>query len=141
VSGTFRVLITGSRSWSDEQAIREALASVIALQGPENVTVVHGAASCGADAIADRVATSWGGGLMVERHPADWQRHGRSAGFRRNAEMVALGADVCLAFVLPCTDPKCRKSEPHGSHGASHTARLAEKAGIPTRRFPEADRG
>ncbi len=135
MSGTFRVLITGSRPWKDEQAIRDALASVIALQGPENVTVVHGAASRGADAIADRVATSWGGGLTVERHPADWARHGRRAGFVRNAEMVALGADVCLAFIDPCADAKCRKSEPHGSHGASRTADLAEKAGIPTRRY------
>lgn len=123
MSGTFRVLITGSRSWTDEQAIRDALASVISLQGPENVTVVHGAASRGADAIADRVATSWGGGLTVERHPADWARFGRSAGFRRNADMVALGADLCLAFILD------------GSPGASHTADLAEKAGIPTRRY------
>lgn len=130
-----RILVTGSRTWTDEDTVRGAFAQVVSIHGPENVTIVHGACPRGADALADEIATGWTG-LTVERHPADWDRHGKAAGFRRNAEMVDAGADICLAFIGPCSKRGCPDPGPHGSHGASHTAALAERAGIPVRRFP-----
>jgi len=113
-----RVLITGSRDWTDEQAIRAALANITMWHGAE-IVVVHGACPTGADAIADRVARDWGGGMTVERHPADWNAHGKAAGPLRNKHMVSLGADVCLAF-------------PQGeSRGTRHCMSEARAAGIP----------
>ena len=112
--------MTGSRDWDDEAAVRTALIEVTAGRPGPHV-VVHGACPTGGDAIADRIAAELG--LTVERHPARWRRYGRSAGYRRNAEMVALGAEVCLAFI--------RDSSP----GASMTARLADEARIPVRRI------
>ncbi|MFE2996196.1 SLOG family protein [Nocardia sp. NPDC059246] len=109
--------MTGSRSWGDRRVIRDALAEV---WDPDAV-LVSGACPTGADALCEACWTHWGG--QVERHPADWKQFGRSAGFQRNAELVQLGADVCLAFIRD------------GSAGASHTADLAQRAGIPTRIF------
>lgn len=57
--------------------------------------------------------------ISEERHPADWDAYGKSAGYRRNAEMVSLGADLCIAFVVPGK-----------SKGTQHTIDLARKAGI-----------
>ncbi len=130
-TGTFRVLVTGSRTWDDELTLNVALLHT-ALQcrdsGDSHLIVVHGACPQGADAMAaDWVCWAQGRSPVLEisgePHPADWHSLGKSAGFRRNSEMVALGADLCLAFI---------KDE---SRGATHCAGLAEKAGIPVRRF------
>ena len=125
-----RILVTGSRDWWDWNTLNRAL---LEYATEHDITIVHGDCPTGADADADY----WGKyqGVRIERHPADWKQYGRSAGFRRNAEMVNLGANICLAFIGPCTSEKCTNPEPHGSHGASRTADLAEKAGILVRRF------
>jgi len=105
-----RVLVTGSRLFSDRRIIRKALDVINEQPGPH--TLVHGAAR-GADQTAASYALRLG--WKVEPHPANWQqpctdqcRHRErlaeegycaSAGKARNAEMVSSGADVCLAFL------------------------------------------
>lgn len=125
-----RILITGSRTWTDAGMVAQAIDAAIAEFGADDITVVHGACPLGADRMAGAYVEDMAGWydnankrLVEERHPADWTRLGKRAGFVRNAEMVKLGADVCLAFIRD------------GSRGASHTAGLAEKAGIATRRW------
>ena len=119
---TFRILVTGSREWADENLIAGALLHETSRRpSSETITIVHGDAR-GADAMAARVALHYG--WQAEPHPADWS-YGKSAGFIRNAEMVALGAGVCLAFY----------KQGAGNKGTDHCASLAEKAGIPVRRF------
>lgn len=133
---SFRILITGSRNWSNTNAIVSAFAVVIpgSLRRPNvEVVVVHGDAP-GADTLAGRIAEQWG--FDVESHPAQWDRNcdqscyhptrmkdGKPycpvAGHLRNQHMVDLGADVCLAF--PTRD----------SRGTWDCVRRAEKAGIP----------
>lgn len=89
----------------------------------QKILIVHGGCPTGADAQADLWAkqkNSTGRYVYWENHLAEWVKYGKSAGMRRNAEMVKLGADLCLAFIH------------NDSKGASQTAALAEKARIPT---------
>ena len=137
MADTYRILVTGSRSWPSPDRVCAELDAVLA-RTSSPLLVIHGACPAGADMFAAGWVHAnrkrpWPG-VSQERHPADWGR-GKSAGFSRNAEMVALGADLCLAFIAPCRGRPCRYSKPHGSHGADNCAYLAEQAGIPTMRF------
>lgn len=98
---TKRILVTGSRSWTDKIVIRNALMVEASRFAHEDIVLVHGANPRGADAIADKIATQYG--WVVEKHPAKWSS-GRSAGPIRNQQMADAGADVCLAF--PLSDSK-----------------------------------
>jgi hypothetical protein len=107
----YRVLITGSRDWDKPEAITKALdlmhqamveanskrIDTVTLE-PELYwfTLVHGACPTGADKIAD----DWGKekGVRIERHPAQWNEHGKAAGPIRNQQMVDKGALVVLGF-------------------------------------------
>jgi hypothetical protein len=116
MTGDYRILVTGSRDWTDTDLIRDALMAATVDVPDARVVVVHGGAG-GADTIADRLALRLG--WRREPHPADWARYGRRAGPLRNDAMVALGADLCLAFILD------------RSPGASHCWSRARYAGIP----------
>ncbi len=113
-----RVLVTGSRTYEDRAAVRRDLAAVLAKFGcrPDQVVVVNGMAR-GLDTVAREAAVELG--MRVEDHPAAWDRHGRAAGPRRNAEMVAAGARGAIAY------PVGR------SVGTRHCMRITEQAGIP----------
>lgn len=117
-----RILISGSRDWDEWLIIGRTIKSAISLLQPyfedyDEVTIVHGACPTGADELADQWAAE--NGVAVERHPADWDTHGRRAGYLRNQEMVDAGADIVLVF------------NKNSSRGASMTARLAREAGLP----------
>lgn len=89
-----RVLLTGSRDWTDVDEIHDALDALYLLWKEESVepafTLVHGACPTGADNIANEWARATHG-VVIERHPY-WERYG-------NRHMVELGADHFLAFI------------------------------------------
>jgi hypothetical protein len=116
-----KILITGSRAWTNKKLIEEILSEYADSRGAASITVVHGACPTGADAMADEIALQLG--MTIQRYPADWTTHGKAAGPIRNQHMVDQGADVCLAFFLP------------NSRGTVHCANAAEEAGIPTWRY------
>lgn len=109
-----RVLVTGSREWTDSLAVAEAIDEHMQ---PGDV-LVHGCCHKGADRIAD---SYWGFALgqEVERWPADWDEYGKAAGHIRNQKMVDSAPDLCLAFI---------RNESKGATGCAGRARMA---GIP----------
>ena len=136
---TRRVLVTGSRDWTDRRSVWFALFAQF-LDTPEDTTliVVHGDCPTGADKIArDWCRSPEIRGLVIEEaHPADWgrpcteecshrprmkdgKRYCPMAGNLRNQEMVDCGAYVCLAFPLP------------ESRGTVDCMKRAKKAKIP----------
>lgn len=133
---TYRVLVTGSRDWTNRLLVYTVLKQVSDAH-PDGLVVVHGACPTGADWMAHQwvAYTAPWAPVTEEPHPADWDGLGRAAGMIRNGVMVSLGADECHAFIGPCTSPRCKRTYPHPSHGATHCADLAERAGIPVRRW------
>ncbi|WP_330253073.1 DUF2493 domain-containing protein [Nocardia sp. NBC_00565] len=131
---TFRVLVTGSRSFPSEDAVWERLAFVLAENLPDGgtLTVVHGDCPTGADHFAHTwCALPSGDEVIVEEcHPADWAKHGKAAGPIRNAETVAAGADLVLAFPLP--------GDRNQSRGTWHCIDTARAAGLTVEIVPPA---
>lgn len=110
-----RLLVTGSRDFSDEIVIASGLADVVGRYGNPAVTLVHGDAR-GVDKTAAAIGKRLG--WNIEKYPADWVRWGNAAGPIRNQIMVDTGAEVCVAF----------KAE--GSKGTADCIKRAKRAGI-----------
>lgn len=120
---TKRVIVTGSRHWTDAQRIWTTLDQVHAWASAHGMTLVHGDCIHGADRFAEDWQTHNWRKVSGMRYKALWDRYGRRAGPIRNAQMVGDGADLCLAFLTP------------ESKGGAHCADLAERNGILTMRF------
>lgn len=118
-----RVICTGSREWTSPDAARRMVASRL-LDLPADVLIVVGYnpekdTPKGVDRFVWQEAHNLG--LAVETHPAEWEKYGKGAGYRRNTEMAQLGGDLCLAFW----------NERDDSRGTLHMIEQAEKYGIP----------
>lgn len=126
--------MTGDRNWYAPDLAEEVLNRLILRHGPSFV-IVHG----GASGIDRSFAEACGEiGIDQEAHPARWDEldaphvqirydkrnrpYNANAGPVRNAEIVAAGARLCLAFHRAIS----------ASRGTKDCARRAIEAGIPT---------
>src|SRR5947209_3075345 len=95
-----RVIVTGSMTWSDAEAIRRELAQL-----PAGSTVILGDAA-GVDALAGQIAGELG--LAVEpfrKEPEDYRRFRAVAWQGLNERMLDSGADLVLAFHPELNEP------------------------------------
>ncbi|MBI2358623.1 MAG: DUF2493 domain-containing protein [Deltaproteobacteria bacterium] len=106
-----KVLVCGSRDWTDWKAIENRLQTL-----PPRTTIIAGAAR-GVDSIAASIGRKLG--LEVREFPADWDKFGRSAGYRRNLVMLEQDPDLVIAFHVG------------NSPGTAHAIENARKREIP----------
>ena len=108
-----RVLVCGSRDWSNVEIIAEHLRSL-----PSGTALIHGGCK-GADLIAALIGAELG--FEVVPFPADWGTHGKAAGPIRNQRMLDEGKpDLIIAF----------HNDISSSRGTADMLRRAERCGV-----------
>ena len=106
-----KVLVTGSRRWTDYNTIYNRLAQL-----PKDSLVIEGGAN-GADTLARTAAYCLGLDRRVVK--AQWDIHGKLAGPIRNRVMLDMKPDLVLGFRLA------------GSTGTTDCIEEAKRRGIP----------
>lgn len=89
-----KIIIAGSRSFVNYPVLEEYCDKIIDLLDCSDIIIVSGTAK-GADKLGERYAQNKG--FKIAQFPADWDKFGKSAGYKRN-EQMALYSDVLIAF-------------------------------------------
>lgn len=111
----FKVIIAGSRSFSNYRLLHEQCNKYLCeKRKTHNIIIVSGHAR-GADLLGEKYAHDEG--FALEIYPADWNKFGKRAGFRRNEQMAEV-ADALIAF----WDGK--------SHGTKHMIEIMENKNL-----------
>lgn len=88
-----KIAIVGSRTYSERLDIF-CQKFFDEISRSSNIMIVSGGAK-GADSMAELLAENYQ--LPFVKFPAQWDVHGKSAGFKRNAQ-IAEFSDMCVAF-------------------------------------------
>lgn len=85
-----KVIIAGSRTFNDYELLKSVCNKLI----HERIEIVSGTAN-GADKLGERYAKEFG--HTIKYFPADWNKYGKAAGYKRNAEMAKY-SEVLITF-------------------------------------------
>ena len=117
------VLVCGGRDFNDYELVSKSLQSTIREYYFEmfgvkplvsDIFIIHGAAK-GADSLAQTFCIN--NNVEYKAYPADWDKYGKSAGYKRNTQMLVEGKpDLVIAFP--------------GGKGTSMMCKIAEEAGV-----------
>ena len=112
--GLFACLIAGSRTFNDAELLEKTMDRL--LTNKQQVLIISGGAR-GADTLAENYAKKRGYKTLIM--PAEWDKYGKSAGYKRNAKMHE---------TLSCfEDRACVLFWDGKSKGTQHNIPLAEK--------------
>lgn len=114
-----RIVVAGSRGFTDYDVLSEIMDRVLIKSMRDHVVFISGTAQ-GADRLGERYARD--NDYECERYPADWDRYGRSAGYKRNQKMAKVATHL-VAF----WDEQSR--------GTRHMISIAIEAGLTVRVF------
>lgn len=114
-----RIIICGGRDFNDKALLKTNLDSI--LSEFENVRIVSGHAR-GADMLGEFYAKD--NNISLSVFPAEWNKYGKSAGYRRNEEMLAF-AKQAKPVVIAFWDGKSR--------GTKHMIETSKRAGVDVR--------
>ena len=89
-----KTIIAGSRSITDPMVVARAVAAVLESTEGFRITEIVSGAAKGVDTSGELLAPFLN--VPVKRFPADWERHGKHAGYLRNIEMADY-ADALIA--------------------------------------------
>lgn len=109
-----KVIVAGGREFNNYILLEAELKAFIGKENKGICEIVCGMAR-GADTLGKKFAKQYG--LAIKYFPADWDTHGKSAGYRRNKQMAEY-ADSLIAF----WDGK--------SKGTKHMIDLAKDCGL-----------
>ena len=113
----FKVIIAGGRDFAHYDFLRSGADQLLALKDHNIIEIVSGTAK-GADQLGEQYARE--NGFALTRMPAQWDKFGKSAGYKRNVQMAEY-ADALIA----CWDGKSR--------GTMHMINIATERKLPTR--------
>jgi len=129
-SSYFICLVAGSRSFNDYELLSQTLDNLLSNQ--PKVAIVSGGAR-GADSLAERYAKEHN--LPLKVFPADWNRFGKSAGYKRNRQMHE--------FIAQFKNRGCVCFWDGQSRGTAHNFELCKEFNNPLRikRFKAESKG
>ena len=116
-------IVSGSRDLEDVELVAAAVRAA-GWVGEIDV-VIHGGAR-GIDTAAHQWAVEQG--IPVDVFPADWDRYGKAAGMRRNADMAVRACAVAMQTDLTAC---CIAIPGPGSVGTWGMVKICERKGIP----------
>lgn len=92
----FKVIITGGKEFEDYGLLKRKCDYYLNNKIKNDDVIVVSGGEEGADMLGEKYAAERG--LAVERYVPNWDRDGKSAGYKRNNIMADTG-DACIAFM------------------------------------------
>lgn len=115
-----RIIVAGSRDFSDYNLLKNKMLNIIAEHEYENIKIISGTAR-GADRMGEWFAEEFN--YDVAHFPAPWDQLGKSAGYVRNEQMAKYAvADGSQGVLVAFWDGSSR--------GTKHMIDLANKHGL-----------